>query len=67
MKLICSFCGRDLNQIWQDNMSCTIGTVKCEDCANGKVVHNHNYEEDDYYDGGCECGYCCPSGHGCRE
>lgn len=33
MRLICNSCGRDLNEIYQDNMSCTIGSVLCEDCA----------------------------------
>lgn len=33
MKLICSGCGRDLNEIWQDNMSPTLGVVLCEDCS----------------------------------
>lgn len=32
-KLICQECGRDLNDIWQDNMSCIPGYVVCEDCA----------------------------------
>ena len=32
MKLICSKCGRDLNEIWQDNMSYIDGVVLCEDC-----------------------------------
>lgn len=32
MQLICSFCGRDLNEIYQDNMSYEPGTVCCEDC-----------------------------------
>ena len=33
MKLNCSYCGRDLNEIWQDNMSHEPGIVECEDCA----------------------------------
>ena len=33
MKLICDSCGRDLNEIWQDNMSCVLGVVLCEDCS----------------------------------
>lgn len=31
--LICSKCGRDLNEIWQDNMSPAPGLVLCEDCS----------------------------------
>jgi hypothetical protein len=33
MSLICSKCGRDLNKIWQDNMSPVPGLVLCEDCS----------------------------------
>ena len=33
MSLICSKCGRDLNEIWQDNMSPVPGLVLCEDCS----------------------------------
>lgn len=33
MSLICSKCGRDLNEIWQDNMSSVPGLVLCEDCS----------------------------------
>jgi len=33
MSLICSKCGRDLNEIWQDNMSPAPGLVLCEDCS----------------------------------
>lgn len=33
MKLFCNSCGRDLNEIWQDNISCVPGIVLCEDCA----------------------------------
>lgn len=33
MKLLCSTCGRDLNEIWQANMSCIPGVVLCEDCS----------------------------------
>ena len=32
MKLICSKCGRDLNEIWQDNMSSSSDRALCEDC-----------------------------------
>ena len=32
MKIICSVCGRDLNEIWQDNMSSNSNRVLCEDC-----------------------------------
>ena len=33
MSLLCDYCGRDLNAIWQDNMSCEINLVICEDCS----------------------------------
>ena len=33
MKMICSICGRDLNEIWQSNMSTIPGYIVCEDCA----------------------------------
>ena len=33
MKIICRVCGRDLNEIWQDNMS-SDGRPLCEDCYN---------------------------------
>ena len=33
MKLYCSKCGRDLNAIWQDNLSEVPGSPLCEDCA----------------------------------
>jgi len=33
MRLVCSYCGRDLNAIGQDNMSYTLNEVICEDCA----------------------------------
>lgn len=32
MKLICCVCGRDLNMIFQDNMSYLCGKALCEDC-----------------------------------
>jgi len=41
MKLICDYCGRDLNEIWQDNMSWDLETVICEDCS------GHVKKEDD--------------------
>ena len=37
MRLICSVCGRDLNKIWQDNMSSRLGFVLCEDCYNNEL------------------------------
>lgn len=40
MKLICSYCGKDLNEIWQDNMSENIGTVICEDCFESPTRRN---------------------------
>lgn len=33
MKLICSYCGRDINELGQDNMSEDLFTNECEDCA----------------------------------
>lgn len=33
MKLLCDCCGRDLDEIWQDNMSHEPGVVLCEDCG----------------------------------
>lgn len=33
--LICVHCGRDINAIWQDNMSEIPGSPMCEDCYNG--------------------------------
>lgn len=33
MRLICDYCNRDLNEIWQDNMSPDLFTVICEDCS----------------------------------
>ena len=32
----CRCCGRDINVIGQDNMSYTIGSPLCEDCARNK-------------------------------
>ena len=33
MELICRVCGRNINDIFQDNMSHTLGAPICEDCA----------------------------------
>ncbi len=33
MILLCDHCSRDLNAIWQDNMSHDCDTVICEDCS----------------------------------
>ena len=30
--MICDICGRDLDEIGQDNMSCEPGVIMCEDC-----------------------------------
>lgn len=30
--MTCTECGRDIDQIGQDNMSCTPGRPICEDC-----------------------------------
>lgn len=46
MKLICRQCGRDLNEIWQDNMAYS-GAPLCEDCANGNPVHNQHREREE--------------------
>ena len=32
--MICVICGRDINAIFQDNMSPIFGCPVCEDCAN---------------------------------
>jgi hypothetical protein len=33
-RIICAYCGRDIDEIGQDNMSSTIGRPMCEDCYN---------------------------------
>ncbi len=46
MGLICGYCGRDLNEIWQDNMSPIPFKVICEDCSANirkAVYHVSNY------------------------
>ena len=48
MKLICSVCGRDLNMIFQDNMSYLCGKPLCEDCFNKGWNVNEVKEEDEY-------------------
>lgn len=32
--MICVICGRDINAIGQDNLSCLSGYPMCEDCVN---------------------------------
>ena len=32
-RIICRVCGRDIDEIGQDNMSSSIGSPICEDCA----------------------------------
>ncbi len=34
MEIICSYCGRDINEIGQVNMSDNLSTNMCEDCHN---------------------------------
>ncbi len=34
-KLICAYCGEDMDAKHQDNMSSVIGRPMCEDCYNG--------------------------------
>ena len=64
--MICDYCNRNLNVIWQDNMSHDINVVMCEDCAvtKQKCEHysdgwtyerkNNNYIESDMV----RCGKC---------
>lgn len=44
MPLICRCCGRDLNAIWQDNMSNNSQPL-CEDCYYGR---NFTFDDEDY-------------------
>lgn len=51
----CSSCGRDLDLIGQDNLSCVPGQPLCEDCAGDIDFHSfpdeneeYEYEEEDY-------------------
>ncbi|CAB4148480.1 hypothetical protein UFOVP855_33 [uncultured Caudovirales phage] len=50
MKLLCDYCGRDLNEIWQCNMSPEPFIVICEDCSGNKInnkeypMSEHEYE-----------------------
>lgn len=46
MPLICRCCGRDLNSIWQDNMSDNSRPL-CEDCYYGR---NFTFDDELYYD-----------------
>lgn len=48
MKLLCNCCGRDLNAIGQDNMSCELNVVLCEDCSGftaSKREENTQFEQ----------------------
>ncbi len=48
--LICSYCGRDINSINQDNMSYNSSPI-CEDCYNGRVFSfNNDFDEEDEED-----------------
>jgi hypothetical protein len=38
----CDYCGRDLNAINQDNLSCKPGIVVCEDCID-EANEDENY------------------------
>ena len=49
-KLICRCCGRDLNEIWQDNMS-TNSQPLCEDCYYG-APRDFDYDAEYYEDWG---------------
>ena len=46
MKIICRCCGRDINSLGQDNMSCNSSPI-CEDCYNGKFFNMG--DEDEFY------------------
>lgn len=35
VKIICAYCGDDINAKGQDNMSSTLGVPMCEDCYHG--------------------------------
>ena len=43
-KMICVECGRDINAIGQDNVSCVPGYPLCEDCAGIKEVYDEEEE-----------------------
>lgn len=47
----CSSCGRNIDAIGQDNVSCVPGSPLCEDCAGGSRDFNdypdENFEEED--------------------
>lgn len=44
--MICVLCGRDINAIGQDNVSCVPGYPVCEDCLNGGT--DDDIEDEDY-------------------
>lgn len=45
MSLLCDYCGRDLDEIWQCNMSAIPFSVKCEDCHGRNNEHDRREEE----------------------
>ena len=46
--MLCVICGRDINAIGHDNVSCIAGSPMCEDCGSaGTFGWEHSaYEED---------------------
>lgn len=49
--MICVICGRDINAIGQDNVSCISGYPMCEDC-----VDDWDLQELDWPDPGAQSG-----------
>ena len=45
--MICVCCGRDINAIGQDNVSCVPGYPLCEDCSGIKEVYQDYDLEDE--------------------
>ena len=54
--LLCSSCGRDIDEIWQDNVSRILGSPLCEDCDKtvnqDYLADDEDYLMDDYDDEG---------------
>lgn len=51
MRLLCDSCRRDLNEIWQDNMSTEPFVVLCEDCS-GYTDRHRNMKQTSGLEGG---------------
>lgn len=45
----CSGCGRDIDEVGQDNCSCIPGSPLCDDCAglSGVDYYSEKYQEED--------------------